>query len=94
MHLAGSLVNTLSGGERQRTAIARSLINRPLYLFADEPTAHQDQESAKQVMTLMEQCANRNAVVVVATHEVGLEKWPGSPVKFRLDNGSLFPETI
>jgi ABC-type lipoprotein export system ATPase subunit len=91
LHLAGSPVNALSGGERQKTAVARALVTRPTYLLADEPTAHQDSENAERVMNLLHDCAGRNAVVIVATHETELEPRCNTPVRYRLANGRLEP---
>jgi ABC-type lipoprotein export system ATPase subunit len=89
LHRAGSKINMLSGGERQKTAIARSLVTQPIFLFADEPTAHQDRDNAARVMKLLEQCTKRNAVVIVATHETELKAMSDVPVRYRLDNGTL-----
>jgi lipoprotein-releasing system ATP-binding protein len=88
-HRAGSRVHTLSGGERQKTAMARALVTRPLFVFADEPTAHQDPENARRMMDLLYGCAAGDAVVVIATHEKNLEAGPGVPIRYRLENGTL-----
>ena len=60
----------LSGGEQQRVAIARSLVNKPKVLFADEPTANLDSESAKVVLELFVQL-NRELqqTILMVTHE-------------------------
>lgn len=89
LHLAGNPVNGLSGGERQKTAIARALVTRPAFLLADEPTAHQDSENAERVMNLFRECAGRNAVVIIATHETELAAQSDDPVRYRLANGKL-----
>ena len=89
LHRSGSMVNTLSGGERQKTAMARALVIQPSFLFADEPTAHQDPENAGRMMNLLHNCAARNAVVVVATHEKRFDPGPGVSSRFRLHNGML-----
>jgi putative ABC transport system ATP-binding protein len=87
--LAGSPVNSLSGGERQKTAVARALVTRPAFVFADEPTAHQDAENAERVMDLLNACADEEAVVIVATHDPGLDALADNPVPFRLVDGRL-----
>jgi putative ABC transport system ATP-binding protein len=62
--------NELSGGEQQRVAIARSLINKPKVLFADEPTANLDSISAKVVLELFKRLNEEmNQTVLMVTHE-------------------------
>ncbi|MCK5793062.1 MAG: ATP-binding cassette domain-containing protein [Anaerolineales bacterium] len=88
-HHAGSLAHSLSGGERQKTAIARAIVTHPHFIFADEPTAHMDGENSRQMMDLLYHCANRNAVVIVATHDSTLNRLPDPPLCYRLENGAL-----
>lgn len=66
----GHYPNEISGGEQQRVAIARSLINEPKILFADEPTASLDVESALTVLQLFKKL-NRELgqTIVMVTHE-------------------------
>ncbi len=59
----------LSVGEQQRTAVARSVICSPTFLVADEPTAHQDEQHADQVMAALVQVAHDGGAVLVATHD-------------------------
>lgn len=62
--------NELSGGEQQRVAIARSLINFPKVLFADEPTANLDTAAAKNVLELFQQLNKEmKQTIVMVTHE-------------------------
>lgn len=63
----------LSGGQRQRTAIARSMINHPHVLFADEPTAALDHENAFAVMDILKNYAKENLVLVI-THDRSILK--------------------
>ena len=65
----------MSGGEQQRASIARSLINRPKILFADEPTASLDIASAGVVLELFKKL-NREMgqTIVMVTHEPEDEK--------------------
>lgn len=59
----------LSGGERQRAAVARSLINRPILLLADEPTGNLDRTNAAGIgQLLLEMQTQENAMLVVVTH--------------------------
>lgn len=62
--------NEMSGGEQQRVAIARSLINNPKVLFADEPTANLDTVSSEVVFKLFQKL-NRDLkqTILVVTHE-------------------------
>lgn len=60
----------LSGGQKQRVAIARSLINRPLLVLADEPTGNLDRESAEQVLSLMREMNWQDGVTfLICTHD-------------------------
>ena len=60
----------LSGGEQQRVAIARSLINDPEILFADEPTGNLDSMTGKGVMeTLLEIAGEAKKTLIVVTHD-------------------------
>lgn len=60
--------NQLSGGQRQRVSIARALMNDPNVIFADEPTAALDHQSAAEVMRVLSAHAKEKLVIVV-THD-------------------------
>lgn len=67
------LPNELSGGEQQRVAIARSLMNDPGILFADEPTGNLDTKTGHAVMDLlMEVASEQDRTLLVVTHDSGL----------------------
>ena len=72
---AGHLPSELSGGEQQRVAIARSLMNDPAILFADEPTGNLDTTTGAAVMSLLMDLVNeRKRTLIVVTHDQTLAR--------------------
>jgi ABC-type lipoprotein export system ATPase subunit len=62
-------VKTLSGGEKQRVAIARSIINAPDIILADEPTGNLDYKNGQKIMELLTKLAKeKNTTLIVITH--------------------------
>ncbi|WP_257350288.1 cell division ATP-binding protein FtsE [Pseudalkalibacillus decolorationis] len=62
------LPDELSGGEQQRVSIARSIVNKPPVLIADEPTGNLDPETAWGIMDVFEEIGTRGTTIVMATH--------------------------
>ncbi|MCM3743846.1 cell division ATP-binding protein FtsE [Sporosarcina luteola] len=60
--------NELSGGEQQRVSIARSIVNVPKVVIADEPTGNLDPDTSWEIMKIFEQINARGTTIVMATH--------------------------
>ncbi len=70
---AGHLPDELSGGERQRVTIARSLVNDPGIVWADEPTGDLDSENAAEIIDLMRLLnAERGLTFLIVTHDISV----------------------
>lgn len=63
------LPTQISGGMQQRVAIARSLINNPAIIFADEPTGNLDTRTSVEIMNLFKELNSQGITIVLVTHE-------------------------
>ena len=69
-HIQNKYPADISGGERQRTTVARSLVNNPLLILADEPTGNLDSKSSRTVIESFENAKKQmNATILMVTHD-------------------------
>jgi putative ABC transport system ATP-binding protein len=78
------LPNQLSGGQQQRVAIARSLINNPSIILADEPTGNLDTRTSIEVMGIFQRLnKERGITIILITHEMDIAEYGTRLVRFR-----------
>lgn len=85
--LAHCYPRELSGGEMRRVMIARSLINNPRLLLLDEPTGDLDSQNTQTVVSLLRDCADSGAAVLVVTHDESVAASANSV--YTMDSGIL-----
>ena len=73
-HRLHFIPSKLSGGEQQRVCIARSLINNPRILIADEPTGNLDQKNGKIVLDLIKKLHEEGNTILLVTHNLDIAK--------------------
>ena len=84
--------NELSGGQRQRVAIARSLVNDPAIILADEPTGNLDSKSSVEIMGIFQQLNAEGATVIMVTHEPDIAEYTKRIVTFK--DGSIISDEL
>jgi putative ABC transport system ATP-binding protein len=76
--------NKLSGGEQQRVAIARSLINDPTIILADEPTGNLDTKNSEEIMNLFTRLnTDLGITIILVTHEPDIAEYSDRKIIFR-----------
>ncbi|MDR2772074.1 MAG: ABC transporter permease [Elusimicrobiota bacterium] len=75
--------NELSGGQQQRVAIARSLVNNPLIVYADEPTGNLDSTSSKEIINLLKELNEAGITIIMVTHEAELKSYASRVITLR-----------
>ncbi len=75
--------NQLSGGEQQRVAIARSLVNDPVVILADEPTGNLDTRTSLEVMGIFQKLNQKGITIVIVTHEADIAAYTKRNISFR-----------
>lgn len=82
----------LSGGEQQRVAIARSLANNPLVIFADEPTGNLDTKASLEIMGILQKMHKAGRTIVMVTHEPEIAAYAKRIIYFR--DGEIVREEV
>jgi len=91
---AHHMPNQLSGGQQQRVAIARSLVNDPDLILADEPTGNLDSRTSVEIMELLQRLNREKRItVLLITHEHDIAEYGGRVVTVR-DGRILSDETV
>ena len=75
--------NQMSGGQQQRVAIARSLVNDPVVILADEATGNLDTRTSYEIMALLQDLNSKGKTIVFVTHEADIAKFMTREVVFR-----------
>ena len=86
------LSNQMSGGQQQRVAIARSLVNNPVIILADEATGNLDSRTSFEIMALFQELNDKGITIGFVTHEAEIARFTKRNVVFR--DGRLIKDMI
>lgn len=84
--------NEISGGQKQRVAIARSLVNNPAIILADEPTGNLDSKSSNEIMDIFTELNNEGVTIILVTHEPDIAEYSKRIVTFK--DGNIISDVI
>ncbi|MCX5686729.1 MAG: ABC transporter permease [Candidatus Omnitrophica bacterium] len=91
-HRVSHRPNELSGGEQQRVAIARSLVNEPPIILADEPTGNLDTKSQDEIIAILEGLNAQGKTIILVTHEEEVAEHARRIIKMR--DGKIISDDI
>lgn len=84
--------NEMSGGQKQRVAIARSLVNNPSIILADEPTGNLDSVSSEEIMDIFQGLNDEGVTIVMVTHEPDIAMHTKRNVVFK--DGTIISDSL
>ena len=93
LHRRYSMPDELSGGEKQRVAIARSILNDPILILADEPTGNLDPETSNEILEILTKINERGTAILFATHNYEIVKKVNARI-IKLEDGKAFKAIV
>ncbi len=93
-HRKDHFPHELSGGEKQKVAIARALIGRPKVILADEPTGSLDEDTAKEIMQVLQAINSLGTTIVMTTHNERLIQHAKNARKLHIKEGGVIHDSF